>query len=290
MRIAVLFHAAERDSSPSNYIVHHLAACWREDGHEVVYLYGPRRREPADILFVHVNLSVVPAEYLGFAASYPVALNARLRDIRKSAISANLVQAGDDWPGPVIVKSDLNYGGLPEDALGTNWLEQRFAPWRRAARRWPGLFRSARLITDWRDYRVYARIEDVPAELRRSRNVVVEKFRPELDEGLYHLRIYQFLGERHTCARLVSREPVVKAQNSIRVESSEPHPEVQSWRRRLRMDYGKIDYVVNGGEAVLLDVNKTTGASRRMANADLSAMRRHLAEGLYGFFTGTRHL
>jgi hypothetical protein len=288
MRIAVLFHEGEREANLGSYIVHHLAKYWREDGHEVRFLFGTRDPIPADLLLVHVNLSVVPADYLRFARRYPVALNARIGDIRKSAISQNLVRPGDGWDGPVIVKSDLNYAGQPELVLGGNWAEQRFALWRRFVRRMPRVARWEKPITQWQDYEVFERLSAVPRALLRSRKVVVERFRPELEGGLYHLRIYQFLGDRYTCSRLASPNPVIKAQNSVRVEQIEPHPEVLAWRERLGIDYGKLDYVVEGGEAVLLDVNKTTGASRHMADANLDAMRRHLAEGLYGYFGRAR--
>jgi hypothetical protein len=287
MRIAVLFHAGERHTDPAAYVVHHLARYWREDGHEVDYLYGTRRFRPADLLLVHVNLSVVPAEYLRFAARYPRALNAGIADIRKTTISRYLVRPGDGWRGPVIVKSDLNYGGQPEERLGENWMEQRFPLWRRLARRAARLAGRPDLPGGWEDYEIYDRIEDVPPARLRSRHFVVERFRPEREQGLYHLRIYLFLGDRHSCSRLASEDPIVKAQNSVRVEPVEPHPAVVAWRESLGMDYGKLDYVVEGGEAVLLDANKTIGASPRMANADLAAVRRHLAEGLYAY-TGRR--
>src|SRR5436190_11223149 len=286
MRIAVLFHAGDQQAHLSSYIVHHLSDHCRRDGHDVIYLSGTRRFIPADLILVHVNLSVVPTSYLRFASRYPIALNAGVADIRKSVISHNLVRLGDGWQGPVIAKSDLNYGGLPEELLGRNWLEQRSRTWRRIARRWPRLFRSHRLIAHWQNYQVYPSIADVPPALWRSRHLVVEKFRPEMDGGLFHLRVYQFLGRRHTCVRLVSPTAIVKAQNAIRVEPTEPHPEVLKWRRQLRIDYGKFDYVVNDGEAVLLDVNKTTGASRQMADAALPAMRRYLAAGIYAYCAG----
>jgi hypothetical protein len=141
-------------------------------------------------------------------------------------------------------------------------------------------------IAQWQDYQVFDSLSHVPWGLRVSRKAVIERFRPELENGLYHVRIYQFLGDRWTCARLASPSPVVKAENAVRVESIEPHPDILAWRERLGIDYGKLDYVVSGGEAVLLDVNKTTGASAHMADADLRAMRRHLAEGLYCYFRG----
>jgi hypothetical protein len=284
MRIAVLFHAGDRQSNLASYIVHHLAQYWREDGHEVVYLFGTWVFAPADLLLVHVNLSVVPGEYLKFAARYPIALNARVGDIRKSAISRNLVRPGAAWEGPVIVKSNLNYGGQPEETLGGNWLEQRFPMWRSIVRRSAKVLGWYRPMAHWQSYQVFASMREVPRSWLRSRQLVVEKFRPEREGGLYHLRIYQFLGDRYSCSRLASSGPVVKAQNSLRIERVEPHPEILAWRKRLGIDYGKLDYVVDDGEVVLLDVNKTTGASRHMADADLPAMRRYLAEGLYSYF------
>jgi hypothetical protein len=72
---------------------------------------------------------------------------------------------------------------------------------------------------------------------------------------------------------------------SVSSEPIEPHPDVETWRKRFDLDYGKLDYLVHDGRAVLIDVNKTIGASRQVADAPLQAMRRRLAEGLYSYFT-----
>ena len=90
----MLFHREDRHYDPSRYIVHRLADYWREDGHDVVYLFGVKRFVPADLVLVHVNLSVVPDEYLEFAGRYPIALNRHIRDIRKTTVSANLTGPG----------------------------------------------------------------------------------------------------------------------------------------------------------------------------------------------------
>lgn len=211
-------------------------------------------------------------------------MNARVGDIRKSSISSNLVLPGDAWEGAVIVKSNLNYGGQPEEVLEGSWLERHLPLWRRIVRRSTQVLGNCRPVASWQDYQVFANIKDVPVSWLRSRHLVVERFRPEREDDLYHLRIYQFLGDRYSSLRLASSSPVVKARNSLRVEPIEPHPAILAWRKTLGIDYGKLDYVIDDGEVVLLDVNKTTGASRQMADADLPAMRRHLAEGLYSYF------
>jgi hypothetical protein len=87
IRVAVLFEGWERSFDPAGYLVHDLAQLWREDGLEVVYLYGTDRFVPADLALVHVDLSVVPEPYLEFAARYPIVLNGRVRDIRKTVTS-----------------------------------------------------------------------------------------------------------------------------------------------------------------------------------------------------------
>jgi len=283
-RIAVLFHKGDRFSDLSIYIVHHLARFWREDGHEVVYLFGPRRFVPADLVLVHVNLSVVPDAYLELAARYPVALNGRIRDIRKTAISENLVRPGDGWGGPVIVKSDLNYAGQPEQVLRRTWLERRWRPSRRVRRLRDRLTGNTVPFGDADEYKVFDHVGEVPEQWLSHRHVVIEKFLPEIEDDLYHLRIYQFLGDRATCSRLASPGPVIKAQTSVRTEPVAPHPEVIAWREALGFDYGKLDYVVHDGKVVLLDANKTTGASSHISNEALEKMRRHQAEGLYSCF------
>jgi hypothetical protein len=287
-RIVVLFHRGDRHRDPADYIVHHLAQFWREDGHQVDYVYGVRRFLPADLVLVHVNLSVVPQEYLDFAARYPIALNGRIRDIRKSTFSTNRVQPGDAWEGPVIVKSDLNYAGVPERFMRMTPIEHRFRAARRLRIRLDSMRGVAPPFAGARDYRIYDRLADVPARWFSDPDVIVEKFRPEIEDGLYHTRVYQFLGDRSTCTRMGTRNRVVKAEPDAKTEPVAPAPDVVEWRRRLGLDYGKLDYVMNNGEVVLLDVNKTTGASRFMDNEHRRKMRRHQAEGLYSYFEASR--
>jgi hypothetical protein len=283
--IVVLFHEGDRHRDPAEYIVHHLAEFWREDGHFVDFAYGTRRFIPADIVLVHVNLSVVPPEYLDFASRYPVVLNGKIHDIRKSSFSKNLVCPGDAWEGPVIVKSDLNYAGVPERYLRMTAAEHRWRTLRSVRPIVARLRGTAPPFPGARDYKIFERLSDVPAHWFNNPEAVVEKFRPELEDGLYYTRVYQFLGDRATCTRMGTTRPVVKADRDARTESIEPPAEIVEWRRKLCMDYGKLDFVVNNGEVVLIDVNKTTGASRYMDDEHRRRMRRYQAEGLYSYFS-----
>src|SRR5260370_28834954 len=115
--IAILFHENNRRRYLSSYAISFLAKFWRQDGNRVRYLFGTRKFVPADLLLIHVDLSIVPDEYLEFASRYPIALN---RVPRKSQVSTNLVNRCDSYSGQVIVKSDLNCGGSPEQILRRN--------------------------------------------------------------------------------------------------------------------------------------------------------------------------
>ncbi len=280
VRIAVLFHKNDRVRKLSAYAIYHLAEFWRRAGHEVVFVFGTDAAVPADIILVHVDLSVVPDRYLSFAARYPIALNGRVKDIRKSGYSESRLGPGDAWDGPVIVKSELNTGGATERVLGEPlWLLERprmLGAWRAMRRVWEG----SPPFTGSSDYRICERRQEVPAAVFQDRRFIVEKFLPEIEDGLYWVRTFHFLGDRWTCTRLGSRDPIVKVRTTIRAEPIAPAPETEVWRRRFHLDYGKIDYVLAGGRAVLLDINKTTGSSQVERPVDLPHHREHRAAGI----------
>ena len=256
----------------SRWVINGLAHVWREDGHKVVYVYGPRRYEPADVAILHVDMSVVPRSYLRLAERYPITLNGTVRDIRKSTFSENLLNEGDSWGGRVIVKSDRNAGGWPERRLPrfgriTVPIEKRLRP---------------NDIRTTRDYRVYDSLADVPAKTFRNRRVVVERFLPERAGDMYRVNLYSFLGSRSSCLRLTGPDEVVNSGSAVTIEPMEAHPAIEARRREFGFDYGKFDYVIHAGEPVLLDINKTTGANFSETD-ELRARRRHSAEGLYSY-------
>jgi len=283
-RIAILFHEGDRHRNTACYAIHHFRKYWEADGHSVVHLFGVRKFEPADIIIVHVNLSVVPDQYIEFASRFPVALNARVRDIRKSRTSRNLVMPGDGWEGPVIVKSDLNYAGEPERVLERTWLEWKWKPARRARRALNRVTGKTMPFDTSVDYRVYDSIGEVPPGAFADSRVVVERFCPEIENDLYHTTIYQFLGDRSTCTRFASPHAIINASRSVTAVETEPHAGILEWREKLAIDYGKLDYVVQDGEVVLLDVNKTTGMGVYYGDDHHDRLRRNRAEGLYWYF------
>jgi hypothetical protein len=284
--IAILWHERDRKRELAQYAITHLAECWRSDGHAVHFLFGTERYEPADLIIVHVDLSVVPARYLEFAARYPIALNGRVQDIRRTAFSRNLVGRDDGYAGPVIVKSNANHAGAPERTRAG--LDPR-AFVSRVRRRLGAVVRPQRpeappVFGTPLDYRIFERAAEVPPGWFGLPDLVVERFVPERVGDEYAVRNYQFLGDRFTCTRMVAPHPIVNAYTQVRVEPIELDPVVEAWRHQFGFDYGKFDYVVRDGSPVLLDTNKTTGAAGLPFTPELVAARRHRADGLYCYF------
>jgi hypothetical protein len=261
----VLFHERQDPERAALYAVHHLAELWRSEGLEVEYLYGVDRFVPADVVIVHVDLSVVPAEYIDFARRYPVAVNGELNDIRKSSYSTLRLIRDSDHAGEVIAKSNLNYAGVPERVLGLGSGPSEFpAP---------------------TDYRVYRSVAEVPPHLFEDDRVIVERFMPEYEDGRYHVRTLEFVGDRHTSLRLASDHHVVGDATEVSHEQVDPPAELFALRKRMRLDYGKFDYVVHGSTVSVLDVNKTVGASAGIAGEELQELRRHRAGGIHAYLS-----
>ncbi len=282
-RIAVLFHKNDRFRNLGRYSVYHVARYWRQAGHEVIFLFGTRRFVPADLVLVHVNLSVVPEKYLTFARRYPIVLNGLVKDIRKRTFSENILAKDANWDGPVIVKSDLNYAGYPERTLKRSRLARRFPVVRRVRRLLDRLTGRTPRFAESTDYELYDKLADVPEGYFDDTDLVVEKFLPEIRDGLYHTRNYNFLGDRAQWVNLAGPNPIVKAATCVKIDEIEPHGKIVEIRRRLNLDYGKLDYVVHDGRVVLLDVNKTIGAGARDIE-DVEGRLKFRSEGLYYYF------
>ena len=233
---------------------------------------------PADLIIVHVDLSVVPDEYFEFAMQYPIVLNGEVKDIRKSTFSKNLVGIDDPYEGKVIVKSDLNYAGRPERHLNKSC----FSRFRTGAVL--KLFSSPFPFRSKFDYKIYDHLSLVPRAYFKNPNVVVEKFLPEKEGTLYFSRTFYFLGNRMSCVRISSKNPIVESQNHISLEIVEPHPKIIEYRKALKFDYGNFDYQIHHGEVVLVDTNKTTGMGTASYDLKVKPFDNYRAGGIYSYF------
>jgi hypothetical protein len=118
VRIGILHHAGSR-LLRRGYLIELMADEWAARGAEVVDIVGIETAVPVDVLLLHVDLSIVPDEYLHFAKSYSSVINLEAVDIRKTSYLDDLVGAESDWDGPVIVKSNFNpagWGASPDSA------------------------------------------------------------------------------------------------------------------------------------------------------------------------------
>jgi len=284
MQIAVLFRKIDEGKDLSCYTIHHIAELWRKSGLNVVYIFGVEKHVAADIIIVHVDFSVVPDEYLNYAANYPVALNGQLKNICKSVFSKGKLEHNSDWPGKVIVKSDFNHAGIQEQIHGKTLKKPLVDLYWRGISKIQRIMGRKPLFSDPYDYKIFDRVDMVPTHWFQSSNTIVEKFLPEIENNLYHIRMFQVLGDHWICERLASPNPIVKGGNCVKVEIVEPAREVFEWCRELKLDYGKLDYVINDGKAVLLDVNKTVGATGLINKKENDRKRQYLSEGIFSYF------
>ena len=229
-------------------------------GHSVVFRFGPGNQLEGDICLVHVDLTVVPDEYLEYASRYPKTINGSVRDIHKSAVSQAVLGENDPWDGPVIVKTDLNTGGWPETLAHSSPASLVF----HKAQRYLGLLGASRLRNT--DYPVFPSAAEVPRELAEDSRLVIEKFIRPVDGGPYSVIFYKFLGDSFHCHQLWARMPVITGHDVVRRETVQPHPDIVRRRQELGLDFGKIDYCLLDGEAVMIDANKTPGRAASPPN------------------------
>jgi hypothetical protein len=277
LRIGILKHEVEGTRQFEPYAIDRLAPFWRQDGHEVFDIYGTKAVRQADVLIVHVDLSVVPKEYVEFTRAYPIVVNGSVTDIRKCTFSTQIVHLDDAWNGPVVVKTNANFGGLPEKVRARPGLMGRLS---RALSRY---YDRGTLSGRTDRYPIFANWREVPRQYFDSSEFIVERFRPEQDaQGLYCVRTHLFLGDKWASLMLKGAYPIVTSSTAKQVLPVEPHPEIELVRERLGIDYGKLDYAVVNDELILFDVNKTVGCSRGEAQVpELELARRERAEGLY---------
>ncbi|HKJ16645.1 MAG TPA: hypothetical protein VJ984_04790 [Xanthomonadales bacterium] len=281
LRIAVITHAIDQFEN-SNYLLNKLASHWSDRGIAIVILRGPDVTPPkADIAISHIDITQTTEEYSRLFGHYPLVINGNVLDISKSIISDQIVKRDSGFQGPVLVKTDMNFGGMRElkariDSGQHNAAIDIQRPWRK--------------VEFLQEYPIYESAGQVPSGVWRNPNLVVEKFRPEQnEEGQYVLRVWVFLGDREIYYQCVSDEPIIKSHNTIRrqdLDSSTLPPELREKRQQLGFDYGKFDFGLSDGKLVLYDVNRTPGSGgsgKPNPRAEKSIF--NLSKGLDAFLT-----
>jgi hypothetical protein len=229
-----------------SYLICDVLAELRRRSHSVRVRAGAEHQAEGDVALLHVDCTVVPAGYIDLARQYPVALNVAVADISKRKISQALIGRDSDWDGPVIVKSNHNARAHKER------LHNRLARRR-------GQTPPHRDFDHLPPYAIYPSSMLVPERLWDDGDFVVEKFLAEKEADGYGMRIWHFLGKEERCTRYVSPAPIIKTDSPVTFEPVPVPDNLRETRRRLGFDYGKWDFVVHDGRAVLIDANKTPG-------------------------------
>ena len=268
-RILLIFHEGDREQGSrepgAGYLVSRLIPLWARAKHHIYVAFGPGNLPEADLAFMHVDLSVRPEAYEEMLGRYPLVVNGAVRDVRKRTISRLLVGPGDDWDGPVIAKSDLNFAGIPEALQRQAVAASGSGPRRREE-------------PDALPYAIFESLRAVPEEGFADPRYVIERFLSEREGERYCVRTWTFLGDRERCTRYMSPEPIVKAGNVVAREPAEVPDDLRAERERLGFDYGKFDFVLNEGMALLFDANPTPGVPPRMP--EIEAGNAALARGI----------
>lgn len=269
VRVAIITHQID-EFQDSNYLLRHLSKRWEQEGVKIVIVKGVNQElPPADLAILHTDITAVGEDYIRIINQYPMVINGAVTDISKTAFSDQIVQKNDAYNGKVIVKTNANFGGMRErkkkldegDWQGAIEIQR---PWRRV---------------EWMDeYPIFDSPAEVPSGVWRNGKLVVEKFLPEQNsQGEYLLKIWVFLGDKGIYYQAVSPEPVIKSHNLVRREFLDVNdvPEsIREIRANMGFDYGKFDFAMVEGEAVLYDVNRTPGGPK-------SAFKRESTERSY---------
>ena len=280
--IAILTHARQ-GLRPGTTIARIANEHWVFDGHRVVIHRGPGTPPAADVAIQHVDLTRVPQRYLDLAAHYPRTINAAVADISKRRISSDLLSEGDDFAGPVMVKTDLNHSGMPERLLRQARTGLRARLLSLLERRLPCTW-FGHLPGD--QYLMFERKDAVPRWVWRCKGLVVQPLHVERRGHLFAMHQWYFLGDRDCVSTFLSSTPVVKLATVV--ERLPLHADVPAAMRRrraeLKFDYGKFDYVAPNGEPNLLDANRTPDEGPEFpTNPRVSAICAALAGGLADF-------
>lgn len=292
--IVVLLHQRDMYFESSGYLLHRLAHYWQARGTGVRILRGRRWGVRARVVIPHLDLTARPTAYQAYLERFPCVLNRSLTSIAKSSFSRQLLSADESYPGPVIIKTDLNYAGVPEKILAQprpfRWLDPStladLVQRRRPAHRTPAIESNP---SRYHNYAIYPDRRAVPPDIFRDRQWVVEKFLPEYVDGLYYLRFTYILGPRHITLEICSDQAVAKGATARSCREVETPPEILEQARALGMDFGKLDHARHEGRLVLYDINPTPASSAFFDHFGVyDRVVEQLAPGVECFLSGNR--
>lgn len=256
-----------KENDRGRYVADVLAKIWSASGYRVLHHSGTHHPPSADIVFLHVDKTIVPEEYAQCVSRYPVAINGKALNITRTIYSTARLKKDDGYEGPVIVKTVHNYGGLPEHRSVSFRIPliTRFMKFDESSVRRPmGTCWRNKTFLDPLEYPIFEHKDCLPSDVWENKNLIVEKFIPEKEGDVYFVRYWQFLGDKSITGRFGSKHPIVKYHRRVtEVLPIDVPEELVLWREKLHLDYGRFDYLMHEGKPVLLDANKTQGFGPR---------------------------
>jgi hypothetical protein len=261
----------------TRYLMREIAEIWQEQGLRVSVLNGISNNVDADLVIMHVDMTVVPEDYMAFIRKFPVAINGSVTDISKRRISSDIVCRNDGYQGQVIVKTNNNCkGGRDSEIASRGPLLKKIANSVRC-----------RLPWSWRsklsEYPIFESAGQVPRTVWFNPDLVVEKFLPERNDGLYCMRTWIFLGDKESHSLFYSDQPIIKSNNILRHEKlAEVPDELRQMRQDLAFDFGKFDYAIVNNRVILYDANRTPTMGD-FSKEKLLPTIRLLAEGIRAY-------
>ncbi|MEO6396414.1 MAG: hypothetical protein ABIO40_10945 [Devosia sp.] len=265
-RIAAIIHEYDRLEARRLFmrpkpkcLLGDMFASLRKRGYIANVLATASAHDDADIAILHVDTTRTPLEYSDLARRFKLCLNVKVTDISKSLISEALMTRTDDWRGPVIVKTDLNYRGLSEAKKNK----------RAKALGRPPPFPD---VAWAKAYETYPSIDQVPAWVWADTTLVVDRFLAERVPDGFAMCHYVFCGEYEFCARFVGPHQLVKAKDCFRVEEFPVPQHIRDRRSDLGFDFGKFDFVHYEDKDYLIDANRTPGRIPASGGASVEGM------------------
>lgn len=243
-KIALLWHPRHWRFMRKKYLLWQHVELWERDGMDIGHFRSARRAAAwADLVIVHMDVSVIHPKYIDALANHPCVLNRGVLDIRKSSTSECTLQRDSTWTGPVIVKSNLNREGRPERMKGI-----------------AAGFKGSWWSRKESQYLEFSSLRAVPTWAWKGNSWVVERQELQRTGSGYATASATFFGNEISAVTLHAPSTVVKGANSTRTERMKQVPEeILHKRKELLLDYGKIDFTTNERGIHVFDVNKTIG-------------------------------
>lgn len=261
------------DFKNTKSLLNRLSTIWEAQGYVIKVTQGINQHLKANIAISHIDLTIVPDRYSVFLGNYPAAINIKATNISKAVISQNLLGNGDSYEGEVIVKTANNYGGLPEliHKMNSGKIQNAMTnvrPWKRVE------------YLDTHNYPRFSSINQVPQGVWQNNSLIVEKFLPEKDaKGNYCLRYWIFLGNKEIGVLHYSQKAIIKdTDHNSRLITDVP-TDLRNLRKKMGIDFGRIDYGIVNGKTVVYDINSTPAVGESQLKL-IGSKLTELAEGI----------